>query len=480
MAQTAAAGSIDDLHEEEILDAATRCAEAARRAEVELLVLAYQWAVVHSPERLDPEESRLPGRERARRYGGEGVAEVCEFAPAELGARIGRTTWSAGRLIADAQDLHHRLPLLWSRVQAGEVRASYARHVCAKTRELSPAEAAHVDAEVAEAADGRIPWTRFEALVEGKVAAAAPAVAREKEERARRARFAKKIGEPEHGMASFLVRADIATIQAIDAAVTAVAARLAARYPDDPDPEATRAGETAMSVDDRRVLALLLLVTQQETQHADLDLGASWPQATLVIHLDGRQERDLDEHGQPLERIARVEGHGPVTETWLRQVLGPHARFTVQPVFDPVGQTPVDAYEIPARHRRAVRLMTPADTFPFASCTSEHMQVDHSRAYDPGGGGGQSRIGNYGPVTLTHHRLKTHGGWQVEQPFPGIYVWRDPHGAYYLVDHSGTRRLPAADGPTERSAEQETGPAEDPRPVVVDIFRSDVELAWAA
>jgi hypothetical protein len=44
-------------------------------------------------------------------------------------------------------------------------------------------------------------------------------------------------------------------------------------------------------------------------------------------------------------------------------------------------------------------------------------------------------------MTTTHHRIKTHGGWQVQQPFPGIYVWRDPHGEFYLVDHTGTRRI---------------------------------------
>lgn len=31
-------------------------------------------------------------------------------------------------------------------------------------------------------------------------------------------------------------------------------------------------------------------------------------------------------------------------------------------------------------------------------------------------------------------------------PFPGIFVWRDPHGATYVVDHSGTRRIPTAGG----------------------------------
>jgi hypothetical protein len=86
--------------------------------------------------------------------------------------------------------------------------------------------------------------------------------------------------------------------------------------------------------------------------------------------------------------------------------------------------------------------MTPADTFPFATNTTRHKQIDHTIPYQASGPPGQSRIGNYGPMTVLHHRLKTHGGWQVAQPFPGIYLWRDPTAtATYLVDHTGTRRL---------------------------------------
>jgi hypothetical protein len=43
-----------------------------------------------------------------------------------------------------------------------------------------------------------------------------------------------------------------------------------------------------------------------------------------------------------------------------------------------------------------------------------------------------------------HHRIKTHGRWDVQQPYPGLYVWRDPWGAYYLVDHTGTRAINSA------------------------------------
>ena len=167
-----------------------------------------------SPRPIDPGEADRPGRERARRLGGDGTPEVCEFAAAVLGARIGRSPYAAAQLMADALDLHHRLTAHWAGVEAGEVRASYARHVCAKTRDLTQEEAAYVDAAVAESADGRIPWSRFEALVEGKVAAAAPEAAREKEETASKATFAKKLRTEAYGMATFMVRADVATIDA--------------------------------------------------------------------------------------------------------------------------------------------------------------------------------------------------------------------------------------------------------------------------
>ena len=89
--------------------------------------------------------------------------------------------------------------------------------------------------------------------------------------------------------------------------------------------------------------------------------------------------------------------------------------------------------------------------FPYGSNTGRRLDLDHTTAYqttrDDGGGGasrpaGQTRIGNLAPLTRFHHRLKTHGRWQTAQPFPGIHLWRSPHGRIYLVDHTGTRRLP--------------------------------------
>ncbi|HEY1118660.1 MAG TPA: DUF222 domain-containing protein [Acidimicrobiales bacterium] len=432
----------EEMSEDQVLDFAGACADTAWRAEVDLLRAAFQWSVLHSADRLDPGWAGVSGRERARQLGGPGVPEVTEFAAAELGARIGRSPYAAARLIADAQDLWFRHPQLWARVQAGEVRASYARLVVAKTRDLQPEEAAYVDACVVESADGRIPWSRFETLVEAKVAQAAPALAREKEEQAAKATFAKKLRGGANGMGSYLVHADLATIDAIDAAVTARSA-LVTEVP----------GIEQPTEDQRRVHAFLLMVTGAAD---DTDVADLLPRVTVFVHTYA---------GPDAEDIVRVEGHGPVTTDWVRQTLGPKARFTIRPVLDLAGQAPVDAWEIPDRHRRAVHLMTPADIFPYASCTSRSMELDHTT---PHAQGGISGIGNYGPMTKRHHRVKTHGRWQVQQPFPGIFVWRDPHGAFYLVDHTGTRRIPG----TPQTTQQPEGPPRQPRPLVLELWHA--------
>ena len=115
-----------------------------------------------------------------------------------------------------------------------------------------------------------------------------------------------------------------------------------------------------------------------------------------------------------------------------------------------------------------MRLLSPADTFPYGSCTSDTMQIDHTR---PHARGGPSKLGNYTPLTTSHHRLKTHGTWQVRQPLPGIALWQDPHGATYLVDHTGTRPLGQQPGAPPPPLPSRGRPAS-----AFEIYRPDVQL----
>ena len=78
-------------------------------AEVRRLHIAAHWADLHPGEAVPA--SRLPGTEHPVRLGGEGTPTVGGFAAAELGCVLRISDGSAARLIGDALDLRHRLPV---------------------------------------------------------------------------------------------------------------------------------------------------------------------------------------------------------------------------------------------------------------------------------------------------------------------------------------------------------------------------------
>ena len=158
----------------------------------------------------------------------------------------------------------------------------------------------------------------------------------------------------------------------------------------------------------------------------------------LVFHLsDAAISRG---HG-----MVRPEHGDPLSLEQLRAWLAETGcAVTVRPVVDPADLAPVDAYEIPQWMRDAVRLRNLADVFPFGSCTTATMDLDHTipwRPMEQGGPPGQTRRGNLGPFTRSHHRTVTHGRWRRRQPEPGQFVFRSPTGTIYLVTNQGTQRL---------------------------------------
>ena len=78
-------------------------------AETRRLHIAAHWADLHPGEAVP--QSRLPGTEHPVRLGGDGTPTVGGFAAAELGCVLRISDGSAARLIGDALDLRHRLPV---------------------------------------------------------------------------------------------------------------------------------------------------------------------------------------------------------------------------------------------------------------------------------------------------------------------------------------------------------------------------------
>jgi hypothetical protein len=522
--------------------------------------------------------SVLPGTERQVRLGGEGTPPVAEFAAAAFGARLRMGTLGGKNMIADALDARHRLPRIWGRVQTGEARVAWVRHVARATRHLSLAAALRVDAAMAEPIDGRLPWSRFLAKLDGEIVAADPEAASARAAARQAEIFAKAARGSEDGMKSFFLRAPTAWVVRIDATVAYLAQALKA-LGDGDEEDHRRAKAMLILANPTHAVEVLAAFAAQRAKRSDADLdpaaGAEPQDETLPLDdadadadADAEGAGDAEEAGDPEEAgdaeeagdpagvpavvptpfrpqelpawlaravspdrvrlldwprllpsvtlylhvardtladpatagaadgVVRWEGEGPVTVQYLREHLAPYQDLRITPVIDLAGQAPADAYEIPRRHRVAVRLRTPADTFPFAA-NLDPVDLDHTEAYqhafadDATGdvnadrhadrigkrarGGtpppGQSRMDNYSPLGRFHHRIKTFGRWQVRQPFDGIYIWRDPHGHYYLVDHTGTRKITA---PTERTGRSDVSPTR--RTLVIELYRAPLVL----
>lgn len=141
--------------------------------------------------------------------------------------------------------------------------------------------------------------------------------------------------------------------------------------------------------------------------------------------------------------MVRVDDAGPILLSQLVDLLSRHrCQISLRPVLDPANLAAVDAYEIPDTIRAAVRARHPASVFPFSSRHGSRLELDHTiphtRTIAPAG---QTRVGNLGPLARVEHQPKTDGVWHVEQPHPGVFVWRSPHHHYFLVTNHGTQAL---------------------------------------
>jgi hypothetical protein len=156
----AEAADFTDLSGAQLLDRVEVLAEAQRRAEVDILVAAAEFADQQGVGSVDPVAARRSGRERLVRLGGDGTPVVAEFAPVVFGARLGLSSWAARGLFADVEDLRFRLPNLWAALLAGRARVQHARFVARKTRELAPDAAGYVDLRLVGHCDGSLSWAR--------------------------------------------------------------------------------------------------------------------------------------------------------------------------------------------------------------------------------------------------------------------------------------------------------------------------------
>jgi len=377
------------------VDALRHACDARRAAEVAELIALNALCELY---RVD-EDAALAGCERLIEGGADGTPLIGEFLALEVAGLLRLSPAQAAHRLAEALDLRHRHPRVWDAVLAGRVDPQAALLVARRSTqaELGADAAARVDAKAATAL-AVMPIGRVLRALSGWIVAADKPLAAD---RARRAaeRRAVWLSPLEDGHRTLVAHLDPRDGADVDTAVGNLAHEWGA-WGDERD----------------------LQVRRQRPRR----------EALLVVHV----ARETLEQG---DGVVRVEGHGPLLWGQLPQLLI-GSRVVVQPVIDPAGIAPGDAYEIPDRMRLAVCQRNPVDVFPYGTRPSRSCQLDHTRPYrhDAPPGSGQTRPDNLGPLSTRAHRAKTHGGWLLLQPAPGEFEHTSPAGYRYTVTRHGT------------------------------------------
>ncbi len=357
-------------------------------AEVAEFVLAAHWADLHDDRSIAAGAGSgrvLPGSERVKQSGGAGTPLVGEFAAAELGCLLGRSTFAASILMADAVDVRHRLPRLWDELKTGQVRVWQVRQVASRTRAvgLTLEQAQTVDSATTPYL-GSLPWSRFQDLLEAKIIEADPEGAESRRIAAAMERFVATGQCNEYGLKTVIAKAAAGDAIFFVAMCDRIAQILLLEGDTDPV-GARRSKALGILATPARALALVtkyeattlvepadpLVEPVETTPEPDplVEPVETTPSrlvrspATLYLHLS-KEAFDAALAGEA-RGVVRMEGVGPITVAQAREFLR-HANVTIKPVIDLAADHPVDSYEVPARMREQLHLRTPSCVFPFS------------------------------------------------------------------------------------------------------------------
>ena len=127
----------------------------------------------------------------------------------------------------------------------------------------------------------------------------------------------------------------------------------------------------------------------------------------------------------------RLHGYGPITSEMVWE-LAQQSEFWRRVVTDPLTGTVMEVSKrSPSAglreyvHTRTPRCVAVGCNRPAESCETDHT-VDYAQ-------GGPTAEANLAPACRRHNLMKLDGGWRLEQPEPGRFVWTTPAGLRYEV-----------------------------------------------
>lgn len=460
----------------------------AQRAEANVLVCAYAWALMHpsadgTQQSDDAAVFFHPAGEEP--ISGADCPGVAEFSIAEFGTSLGLSTTAAKKMIGHSVELAHRLPRTWARVRSGSVPAWRARLLAEATIHASPAltreAAAWIDAQVAPFLD-KVGQAQIERTVEQAMKlfdlAATPEPNPEDpydglDQDNRHVSINHRQVNPD-GTVDVTGSLDLVDALDLDHAVRCGAEELKALGSTD-----SLGGRRAKALGHigRHQLALDLMGARGTTSPdgpgvaADAGVvgGAGIRLGEFDRRLAGTAARRLDLHlhfdamfspdtGLCISPAGRLEeGQRLLLLEQVKAWMGDsHTEVRILPVIDLNAEIDCDSYRPSTRLERQIELRDQTCVFPWCTRPAKQCDTDHVEPYDHSAHAegrdqpGPTVTSNLGSLCRTHHRLKTHTAWQVTSPVNGVFIWASPHGHRYRRDRHGTEPVPAE--PPARSA----------------------------
>ena len=409
-------------------------AEAAEAEAIAALAISTGWV----SEDQYP-ETDVVGR-RLVRVGEDGLP-IDETLPLEVAVAQGTSVGRASFLIRDIVNLRARHPQTWQAVCDRRVPLWHAQGVAQACvgYDLTPQQARAVDAAVAPAL-GRVPAGRLIHLAQAAIMRLAPAAVRAQTRRLTKTRYCRTQTCPADPSTSYLEAAiDTADAIYLDATVDRLADILRDQGNTAPK-DARRATALGILATPAYALSLLGVHTRR---HLEPDqtvpeitpqmVRRALPVAQVYVHLS-------DDTLVTRKGVVRVEDIGPALVSQVSKIVG-HGRVRVTPVLRiGAAEAGIDAYEIPERLRAHVVVRDRYEAFPYSSRNARRQDIDHTIPYHPGEPE-QTRPANLGALSRRVHRAKTFGGWTLEQPEPGVFIWRSRLGQAFRVGPDGTTRL---------------------------------------
>src|SRR6266702_572255 len=112
------------------------------------------------------------------------------------------------------------------------------------------------------------------------------------------------------------------------------------------------------------------------------------------------------------------------------------------------------SYRPPPSLQHLLRVRQPTCSYPGCRRPAAQCDQDHTIAYAKGG---RTCECNLAALCRRHHQAKQVQGWQLEQPQPGVLIWRLPHGRSYRSEPDCYPEATASRGgsiPAEATAQE--------------------------